>query len=318
MYHRRITPISADTSHTANPDPDLTDLSTITMVTCYYFNDKRIVGKFSWAEHSRQVICDEEDWQIRKLRTCKKCGQVVPQAEICPICGSKSFEYKIAEEDILEQDLMMIYNPYDIGETDDENEKDHYETTLFAKAGTKIPFYRLRMLPFVPRPAVSSIDSLYGMSEVFILLDMQDMTNKLYTKIADKSLQSGAIITKPNRVKIEDTDDGIKQVNVRTYEEAQMVQNKQIQADTSQDVVAAQLMYESARASSGVTESFQGRYDASATSGKAKEFAAMQTAGRIESLRVMKAAAFADLYELVLKYLLAFSDDEQHLSLIHI
>lgn len=71
-------------------------------------------------------------------------------------------------------------------------------------------------------------------------------------------------------------------------------------------------MYESARASSGVTESFQGRYDASATSGKAKEFAAMQTAGRIESLRVMKAAAFADLYELVLKYLLAFSDDEQH------
>lgn len=312
LYHRRITPISADTSHTANPDPDLTDLSTITMITCYYLNDKQIVGKFSWAEHSRQVICDEEDWQIRKLRTCKKCGQVVPQAEICPVCGSKSFEYKIAEEDILEQDLMMVYNPYDVGETDDENEKDHYETTLFAKAGTKIPFYRLRMLPFVPRPAVSSIDSLYGISEVFILLDMQDMTNKLYTKIADKSLQSGAIITKPARVKIEDTDDGIKQVNVRTYEEAQMVQNKQIQADTSQDIVAAQLMYESARASSGVTESFQGRYDASATSGKAKEFAAMQTAGRIESLRVMKAAAFADLYELVLKYLLAFSDDEQH------
>lgn len=312
LYHRRITPISADTSHTANPDPDLTDLSTITMVTCYYFNDKRIVGKFSWAEHSRQVICDEEDWQIRKLRTCKKCGQVVPQAEVCPICGSKSFEYKIAEEDILTEDLMMVYNPYDIGETDDESEKDHYATQVFAIAGTKIPFYRLRMLPFVPRPAVSSIDSLYGMSEVFILLDMQDMTNKLYTKIADKSLQSGAIITKPSRLKIEDTDDGIKQVNVRTYEEAQMVQNKQIQADTSQDIVAAQLMYESARASSGVTESFQGRYDASATSGKAKEFAAMQTAGRIESLRVMKAAAFADLYELVLKYLLAFSDDEQH------
>lgn len=312
LYHRRITPVATDTSHTADINSDITDLSTITMITCYYLNDKRIVGRFSWAQHSLQVICDEEDWQIRKLRTCKKCGQIVPRADECPVCGNKSFEYKVAEKDILTQDLVMVYNPYEVGETDDENEKDHYTTTVFAKAGTKIPFYQLRVLPFVPRPAVSSMDSLYGISEVFVLLEMQDMTNKLYTKIAEKSLQSGAIITKPRNIKIEDTDDGIKQVNVRTYEEAQMVQNKQIQADTSQDIVAAQLIYESARASSGVTESYQGRYDASATSGKAKEFAAMQTAGRIESLRVMKAAAFADLYDIVFKYLLAFSDDEQH------
>ena len=71
------------------------------------------------------------------------------------------------------------------------------------------------------------------------------------------------------------------------------------------------MLYDSAKASSGVTDSYQGKYDASATSGKAKEFAAMQTAGRIESLRIMKAAAFSGLYELVLKYLLAFSDESR-------
>ena len=88
-----------------------------------------------------------------------------------------------------------------------------------------------------------------------------------------------------------------------------MVQAKQITADTSQDLLMASLLYESARASSGVTESFQGKTDSTATSGKAKQFAAAQSAGRIESLRVMKAAAYAGVYELVFKYLLAFSDE---------
>ena len=37
----------------------------------------------------------------------------------------------------------------------------------------------------------------------------------------------------------------------------------------------------------------------------------MQSAGRIESLRVMKAAAYSGLYELIFKYLLAFSDESR-------
>ena len=310
LYHRRITPVSNDASMTAKHN-EQADLSTITVITCYYLNEERIVGKFSWADHSRQVICNEKDWQIRKLRTCTKCGHIVPQAPECPVCGNKSFRYKNAEKEILSQDLKVIYNPYDVGETDDESKKDEYKVKNFLTAGTEIPYYVVRQLPFIPRPAVSSIESLYGISEASILLDSQDVSNKMYTKIVDKTLDSGAVLTKPNRVKINNTGGGIKQVDVRSYEESQMVQLKQIQADTSQDIIAANLMRENAKAASGVTESFQGKYDASATSGKAKEFSAMQAAGRLESLRVMKAAAFSGLYELVFKYLLAFSDDTQ-------
>ena len=310
LYHRRITPVSNDASMTAKHN-EQADLSTITVITCYYLNEERIVGKFSWADHSRQVICNEKDWQIRKLRTCTKCGYIVPQAPECPVCGNKSFRYKNVEKEILSQDLKVIYNPYDVGETDDESKKDEYKVKDFLTAGTEIPYYVVRQLPFIPRPAVSSIESLYGISEASILLDSQDVSNKMYTKIVDKTLDSGAVLTKPNRVKINNTGGGIKQVDVRSYEESQMVQLKQIQADTSQDIIAANLMRENAKAASGVTESFQGKYDASATSGKAKEFSAMQAAGRLESLRVMKAAAFSGLYELVFKYLLAFSDDAQ-------
>lgn len=296
LYHRRIIPTEANTN-------------VIEVISCYYLNKDRVVGLFMYAPHSRQVICNEEDWQIRKLRTCTVCGTVNPTGDTCRNCGSKSFKYENATEEILENDLEEIYNPYDVGETDDESEKEHYKSRVFLTAGTKIPFYKITQLPFIPRPAISSLDNIYGTSEVKVTLESQDAINKLLTKALEKTMKSGTILTKPEKLKIGDSDDTIKVLSVRTTEEAAMVQSRPVVADTSQDLVMAATLYESGKASSGVTESFQGAKDSSATSGKAKQYAAVMTAGRIESLRVMKSAAFAGLYELVLKYLLAFSDE---------
>ena len=296
LYHRRIIPTEANTN-------------VIEVISCYYLNSDRVVGLFMYAPHSRQVICNEEDWQIRKLRTCTVCGTVNPTGDTCRNCGSKTFKYENATEEILENDLEEIYNPYEVGETDDESEKEHYKSRVFLTAGTKIPFYKITQLPFIPRPAISSLDNIYGTSEVKVTLESQDAINKLLTKALEKTMKSGTILTKPEKLKIGDSDDTIKVLSVRTTEEAAMVQSRPVVADTSQDLVMAATLYESGKASSGVTESFQGAKDSSATSGKAKQYAAVMTAGRIESLRVMKSAAFAGLYELVLKYLLAFSDE---------
>ena len=296
LYHRRIIPTEANTN-------------VIEVISCYYLNSDRVVGLFMYAPHSRQVICNEEDWQIRKLRTCTVCGTVNPTGDTCRNCGSKTFKYENATEEILENDLEEIYNPYDVGETDDEDEREHYKSRVFLTAGTKIPFYKITQLPFIPRPAISSLDNIYGTSEVKVTLESQDAINKLLTKALEKTMKSGTILTKPEKLKIGDSDDTIKVLSVRTTEEAAMVQSRAVVADTSQDLVMAATLYESGKASSGVTESFQGAKDNSATSGKAKQYAAVMTAGRIESLRVMKSAAFAGLYELVLKYLLAFSDE---------
>ena len=296
LYHRRIIPTEANTN-------------VIEVISCYYLNSNRVVGLFMYAPHSRQVICNEEDWQIRKLRTCTVCGTVNPTGDTCRNCGSKTFKYENATEEILENDIEEIYNPYDVGETDDESEKEHYKSRVFLTAGTKIPFYKITQLPFIPRPAISSLDNIYGTSEVKVTLESQDAINKLLTKALEKTMKSGTILTKPEKLKIGDSDDTIKVLSVRTTEEAAMVQSRPVVADTSQDLVMAATLYESGKASSGVTESFQGPKDSSATSGKAKQYAAVMTAGRIESLRVMKSAAFAGLYELVLKYLLAFSDE---------
>lgn len=296
LYGRKIVPTNRNTN-------------VVDIVSCYYLNSNRVVGLFMWSPTSLQVICNEEDWQIRKLRKCTKCKEIVPQGDICPICGSKSFKYENAETEILSEPLMQIYNPYDVNETDDPALKDQYKPRMFLDAGSEVPFYRLRQLPFVPRPAISNINSIYGISEVRIILDMQDAINKILTKSVDKTLKSGAILTKPEKIKLSDKDDTFKVLGVRTAEEAAMVTSKQIMADTSQDILMSSLLYESGKASSGVTDSFQGKKDSTAVSGKAKQYSAMQTAGRIESLRVMKSAAFSGVYELILKYLLAFSDE---------
>lgn len=299
MYQRVITP---------------NDGNMVDIISCYYINDNGVVGLFSWAAHTGQVICNEEDWQIRKLRKCKLCSEIVPQASECPICGGDKFFFANADNEILSEDLYEIYNPYEVGETDDSGERDKFASRILIERGTEIPFYHVRQLPFVPRPAISTMDSIYGISEVKIILEMQDAINKVYSKAVDKTLKSGAVVTKPAKLKISDTDETFKVMGVKSAEEAQMVNSKQILADTSQDIMIAATLYDSGKASSGVTASFQGVRDTTATSGKAKQFSAMQTAGRIESLRVMKSAAFAGLYELAFKYLLAFSDEDRRFT----
>jgi predicted nucleic acid-binding Zn-ribbon protein len=253
------------------------------------------------------------------LRYCKKCNVVVPVGDVCQACGSKKFEYRDAEKEYLQEEIIKVFNPYDVSEdvpsdATIENvqvSKDKQVTvgkSVFAAVGTEIPVYKLTQLPFVPRPAVTKVDSLYGISQVRMLLEQQDGANKTLSKAIDKTLKSGAVITKPDKIKLNDKDETFKVLSVRSYEESQQVQTKQIVADTSQDLAIAAMLYDSAKSSSGITDSFQGKRDTTATSGIAKQYQVAQSAGRIESLRVMKTAAYAGVYELVLKFLLAFSD----------
>lgn len=287
--------------------PSETGYNGVEVIIYYYKNSNGLIGRFMYAAASRQVIAWDEDWQIRKVRKCTACDTVNAIGDYCKNCGGTKFKYANATVEILEEPLMRLHNPYEEGKSDDPT--NNAQTETFLEAGTEIPYYQVRQLPFVPRLSVSSLDTLYGISEVSILLDMQDSVNKILSKVEDKIIKSGAVVTKPERMKMNDTDESFKIMGVKTPEEAAMVQTKQVLADVSQDIAGAQLFYESARASSGVTESYQGKHDATATSGKAKEISAMQSAGRLESLRVMKAAAFAGVYELMFKYLLAFSDE---------
>ena len=70
-------------------------------------------------------------------------------------------------------------------------------------------------------------------------------------------------------------------------------------------------VYEESRRILGITDSFQGRTDTTATSGKAKEFSAAQAAGRIESKKIMKKAAWAEIFERLFRNKLAYCEERR-------
>ena len=46
--------------------PNVNDI--VPVVNCYFLNEDRLVGKFSWCETSMQVLCNDLEWGIRKRR----------------------------------------------------------------------------------------------------------------------------------------------------------------------------------------------------------------------------------------------------------
>ena len=69
------------------------------------------------------------------------------------------------------------------------------------------------------------------------------------------------------------------------------------------------MVYEEARQALGITDSFQGRRDKTAESGVAKQFSAAQAAGRMESKRVLKEAAYAELFKRIVMLKVAYADE---------
>ena len=91
-----------------------------------------------------------------------------------------------------------------------------------------------------------------------------------------------------------------------------MITAQALQPNVSNDVNLLALNYEIARQTIGITDSYQGRKDTTAVSGKAKEFAAQQTAGRLESKKTMKDFAFAQLFKVMFQFILAYADEPRY------
>ena len=113
----------------------------------------------------------------------------------------------------------------------------------------------------------------------------------------------------PKALQIENTDEEMKIVRVSDPAQKAQIDVIPLQGDINRDMELLESNYQWARQTIGITDSFQGRKDPTATSGKAKEFAASQSAGRLESKRVMKQAAYADIFEVMFKLMLAYADE---------
>ena len=299
----------------------------VTVIKTYYRDKNGEIGIFTWCGDT--ILEDMENYQARRLTRCKKCGRV-KEGDVCE-CGSKSFETSIEEYEEVEEDIISLsldkngnrltIPAYEEEETPvvgedglpmvDEFGQPKMEIT---RKHTQIPYYKPNVMPLVLRRNVSKSKSLLGVSDAAVIEDQQDAIKKYGSKLQEKILKGGSIVTLPQNKKIETTDEELKIVRVDNPNDVSMIGVHNLVADISYDRIAMSDNYEAARSTLGITDAYQGKYDASAVSGTAKQYSINQAAGRMESKRIMKQEAYCRLYEVMFKFMLAYADQPVALS----
>lgn len=261
------------------------DLVTVNMA--YYKNNEGGIGLFVWCDD--YVLIDMNDYQARQLEHCTKCG-AIKTADVCE-CGCKKFEKR--NEDVETIDLTRVQT------------KQIAELTGFVE----VPYYKPNVYPFVLRRNVSRVNHFLGVSDVSVIEDQQDAIKKYGSKIQEKLLKGGSFVTLPEGVSIRETDEELKIIRLRDPSQKALIDVINVQPNVGNDMTMLEQNYDWAKSVLGITDAYQGKYDASATSGTAKQYSINQAAGRLESKRTNKNESYAKMYELVFKYMLAYADE---------
>ena len=275
----------------------------VTQYVAYYRNDKGGIGKFSWV--GDVILEDMEDFEARRLRKCSQCGEVLgPDTEKCPVCGSEQAQEGEEESEEVYTAMKTINGTEIPGAAAGVD-----EMGLPVMQPTILPYYKPDVFPLFLQKNVSVFGRLLGDSDVDAIADQQNTVNRMEQKIIDRFIKAGTRITLPDRADFRIDPEDQEKWLIGNAADAQMIGVYQFSGDLSQEMQYLQGVYEEARQILGITDSFQGRKDTTAQSGVAKEFAAQQSAGRLESKRVMKEAAYAELFKRIVQLKVAYADE---------
>lgn len=270
-------------------------------ITYWYYDDEGYVCRLVWVKDTEYILFNDQDYESRRIRVCKECGEITDD-EKCPVCNSEKFEYRVEHMETL---------PDNVVKGDPASGK---EPLIIAQKGDRIPYYSLRRFPIIARVNISSDDSMYGISDIDQLENNQITLNNVTTKIEQNILKGGSVVVIPNKANFKIDNETLKVCRVSDPRLADGIKVHNLQASIQQDDILADRAYQYGRASLGITDSYQGKRDPTAESGKAKEIAAAQSAGRMESKRRMKDAAYADLYQLMFEIFLAYDDSREKVT----
>lgn len=275
----------------------------VTQYVAYFRNDNGGIGKFSWVNDT--VLEDMEDFEARRLRKCAQCGEVLePDADKCPVCGSEQAKEGEEENEEVYTGMTTTNGTAIPGAAEGVD-----EMGLPVMQPTVLPYYKPDVFPIFLQKNVSVFGRLLGDSDVDAIADQQNTVNRMEQKIIDRFIKAGTRITLPDRPDIRmDPEDG-ENILIGNAADAALIGVYQFSGDLSQEMQYLANIYEEARQALGITDSFQGRKDTTAQSGVAKQFSAQQSAGRLESKRVMKEAAYAELFKRIVQLKVAYADE---------
>jgi hypothetical protein len=181
---------------------------------------------------------------------------------------------------------------------------------------TRLPYYVLREFPIVIRRNTSADRSLYGQSDCEYIRPQQQQINKVESRIMQKLMRAAVTPIVPEDAQISVSNSVFGQViRLRPGESAAQYGKVDTTPDISQDIVQAERLYDHAKRIVGISDSFQGMDSASENmSGYARQLQVSQAAGRLESKRRMKNAAYAAIDRLIFLSYLAYADEPRTLS----
>lgn len=267
-----------------------------THVYVYYRNEDGTIGLFSYVGDT--VVQDFKNYFSRKQEVCESCGSVKdPYKDKCTKCGSTKFKIENKEYEEIDYNRQVL-NP----ETG--------ELTVVPDTA-EVKYYVPKVFPIVIHKNVSDVNGFLGKSDIDYIKDQQNDLNIYMNKIREKLLKGGSYITVPEGVEVKATDEELKRIELRNAADKAMIDIITVQPNVATDVELLNLNYQIGRQTIGITDSYQGREDRTATSGKAKQLAISQSAGRLKTKQVMKDAAFSELYKLMFQFLLAYTDEKR-------
>jgi hypothetical protein len=317
-----------------------------TVYVCFYKDEDDHVCQYIWS--GATCLADIEDYFARKRYVCSACGR---RRELCESfeqcdCGGdfilENEDYEELTRDVRGGDgftipaqspkwnedgspamrkitrmrtddtgapVMTLVDGVAVPEVAEVEEQD--------MEPTRIPWYRPSHFPIVVRKNTARRRSVLGQSDCEFIRPQQQEINKIESRIHDKIQSSGCYPYKPEECKFS-FDDTIGQyvLNIPAGHSRAEFGVMDMLPTLQQEQMQSDRYYEHAKKALGITDSYQGQADTTAKSGIAKQAQIAQAAGRLQSKRVMKNAAYADLDRIIFQYYLAYADEPRPLAYV--
>jgi len=288
----------------------------VTAILCYYKDKDYDIGKIVWVGDT--IVEFEPKYFYPRVAVCQECGYEMAQGtEVCTECGSKKIKTDISTYETIEEDLLLSPISHNVKKkvvVDDPQGK-RIITNLEEKIvermvpkGTKIKRFALKQFPIVKRINIPLAFSFRGISDIEVISSLQESLKKTLSRIEEKILLAPVMIGMPKKMSDKLSSD-IYQVLQGSPADLSQIVFHDLKADITQDLEYAQTLYQYAKSTIGVTDAFQGKYDPSARTGKAKEVQVQQSAGRLESKYKNKYIFYRELFEMMYFFDLMFTQE---------
>lgn len=312
---------------------------TATVNVCYYKNDEDKICQYIWSGDTE--LQDIEDYYSRKVYVCKNCGR---RKELCT-CDKPDYElqddeYEEVDHDIVLSDGSVIPAASPVMKDGQVVMEESQQQAVLEDGSvamdeingimipatvpvqvpklerTKLPYYTPSKFPIIIRKNTSQEDSLFGQSDCEFIRPQQQAINKIESRILEKLMNAGVYPTAPEDY-IGQFDNGLYKNVIKVGQgNYKLFGRIDLQVDLTQDISQSERLYQQSKRIMGITDSYQGQADSTAQSGKAKQIQVNQSAGRLDSKRKMKNAAYAEIDEVIFLYYLAYADEPRAMSYV--